>query len=816
MNFATGLKLGLVWIGLLLLVACHDRKNDPPAPAPASTFSVGGTVSGLSGSLTLANNGGDLRSVSASGAFTFATELAAGATYNVTVATQPDDQTCTVASATGSANADVTTVAVNCVTFRVRASVGPAGGTVTGPGGAQVVIPAGALTQATDIGVARPASGWPLPLPDDETLAGSIYEFTPHGLIFDKPVVIRLPVPAGAGNLGMLVSTFGEEWHHQDVLQDANFIELERSTFSWFSGYLITLCAYSGPPQVGACTTSHASGYTWATSTPANAILMTSGGSIGFSATNSYSVTGSAGTWSLDLDTLQTLHLTMRYSAEADCGNGTLQLRRFANGAPMQILRQVPAPLSPQGKGIATIDIPGAELDQGQAVFFVRFACTRPNGQSSGGGDWITLNGTNVPITGFSLGGTVTGLNSSGLEVQLGLREVVSVPAAASNFTFGALLQDGTNYEIRILRQPQGALCTLGNRTGTISGADVSNVAVNCTPVQSNFDGYAVVTNENLGSANLFGRNSGNGMTLVDTKVTGSTPHSVVMSPNGLFAYIGNMAQNSVSSFSVDATTHKLVPITLGSPTTANPSALAMDEAGSVLLVTNYNTSTGGGALSLFRVDGTTGVPSHVSTVPTGRLPAAVAIHPGGNFAYTANEGSSDVTMFQLNRATPSLTSIGTLTNVMQSASAMAIDENGNFAYVLGLFGNINRLSINPTSGDLNSIGFTSISGGTSCSSLAVQPDGDILYVACASSIGSFVRAYAIGIDGGLTAGPTTTLPTTGPASLSIGGGGLVMHVAMKSANLVATYRIGQSSGDLTFQNSVASPGGPSAIAATR
>ena len=67
----------------------------------AASFSVGGSVSGLSGTVVLQDNGGDDLSVAASGPFTFATKVATGAGYSVTVKTNPSGQTCTVASGTG-------------------------------------------------------------------------------------------------------------------------------------------------------------------------------------------------------------------------------------------------------------------------------------------------------------------------------------------------------------------------------------------------------------------------------------------------------------------------------------------------------------------------------------------------------------------------------------------------------------------------------------------------------------------------------------------------------------------------------------------
>src|SRR5271165_5336220 len=78
-------------------------------------YTVGGTVSGLSGTVVLQDNGGDSLSVSANGSFTFATSLAAGAPYSVTVASSPSGQACTAANASGTVgSANITSVTVSC------------------------------------------------------------------------------------------------------------------------------------------------------------------------------------------------------------------------------------------------------------------------------------------------------------------------------------------------------------------------------------------------------------------------------------------------------------------------------------------------------------------------------------------------------------------------------------------------------------------------------------------------------------------------------------------------------------------------------
>ena len=101
-----------------------------------TTYTVGGSVSGLSGTVVLQDNGGDNLSVAANGPFTFATPLASGAAYAVTVASSPAGQTCTVSSGSGTVgSANVTSVAVTC-TSAATYTVGGSVSGLSGDGGA--------------------------------------------------------------------------------------------------------------------------------------------------------------------------------------------------------------------------------------------------------------------------------------------------------------------------------------------------------------------------------------------------------------------------------------------------------------------------------------------------------------------------------------------------------------------------------------------------------------------------------------------------------------------------------------------------------
>ncbi len=81
-----------------------------------TTYTVGGSISGLTVSGLVLANGADTLDVAANAAmFTMPTGVASGATYDVTVQTQPAGFTCTVRNGSGTVTSDITTVTVNCV-----------------------------------------------------------------------------------------------------------------------------------------------------------------------------------------------------------------------------------------------------------------------------------------------------------------------------------------------------------------------------------------------------------------------------------------------------------------------------------------------------------------------------------------------------------------------------------------------------------------------------------------------------------------------------------------------------------------------------
>jgi hypothetical protein len=95
---------------------CHADASLVIPDGPPGTYRIVLDIDGLAaGSVVLENNGSDELTASGNGTFFFATALATGAPYDVTVKSQPMPQSCAVASGTGVVGqADVTDIAVRC------------------------------------------------------------------------------------------------------------------------------------------------------------------------------------------------------------------------------------------------------------------------------------------------------------------------------------------------------------------------------------------------------------------------------------------------------------------------------------------------------------------------------------------------------------------------------------------------------------------------------------------------------------------------------------------------------------------------------
>lgn len=373
------------------------------------------------------------------------------------------------------------------------AVIGPAGGTLTGPDGVQVVVPAGALDQPTTIGIARSAAGAPAALVAYPA-AGHIYEFTPHDLPFNLPVTIRMPVPGGASGTLFMASP-GQDWNVKDATVVNGVAEWARNSFSWVywsswaypSACFIPVSMLNDPywcgvPNIGASLSA----------TPPQALTQTPVYPRFYFGR---------------VDQAATLHFQSQVYVPGNCGNVTVELkrRRFNGstmtwGLPQTISTQSPA-LTVDGShlsGTATFDFSFTYQDNGRNEFALDLSTDCPGTLHDAHGDVTGYDYSNYRSTGavermyvvgniaqptafYAVGGSVSGLTGAGLGLVLQNNGGDNLPVAADgSFTFATAIADNAPYSVSVQTQPSGPFCTVQNGSGTIASADVTNVAVSC------------------------------------------------------------------------------------------------------------------------------------------------------------------------------------------------------------------------------------------------------------------------------------------------------------------------------------------------
>ena len=159
----------------------------------------------------------------------------------------------------------------------------------------------------------------------------------------------------------------------------------------------------------------------------------------------------------------------------------------------------------------------------------------------------VTVSCTEQP---FTLGGTITGLSTSGLLLANG-SDVLSVNANASSFTMPTAVNFGTSYSLTVQQQPVGLMCSFSSgvgitpSSGTMPASNVTTTALVCSP-QSYALGGSVsgLTSGTLVLANGTDTVSitGNGSFQFPTSVAYGASYSVTVqtAPSGLTCTVSN------------------------------------------------------------------------------------------------------------------------------------------------------------------------------------------------------------------------------------------------------------------------------------
>jgi 6-phosphogluconolactonase (cycloisomerase 2 family) len=133
---------------------------------------------------------------------------------------------------------------------------------------------------------------------------------------------------------------------------------------------------------------------------------------------------------------------------------------------------------------------------------------------------------------------------------------------------------------------------------------------------------------------------------------TGQTPIGSLADPNGKFLYVGDHMQDTISGYSIDPQSGALTRIS--GPTVAStgcpgchmntrPLRLVVHPTNNFAYVSNVAANT----LSIFGVNNGTLFPIS-APVPTGQHPFGVALDPSGSFLYVANKVDNTISAFSV------------------------------------------------------------------------------------------------------------------------------------------------------------------------
>jgi len=116
MHIAKTIKCIALYFLLMILPACGGGGG---GSSTTTSYSIRGTVSGLIGNVVLQDNNSDTLSITSNGTFTFATPVANSSNYNVSILTQPADQTCNLSNSSGTTTANVSSISLTCTNIPI-------------------------------------------------------------------------------------------------------------------------------------------------------------------------------------------------------------------------------------------------------------------------------------------------------------------------------------------------------------------------------------------------------------------------------------------------------------------------------------------------------------------------------------------------------------------------------------------------------------------------------------------------------------------------------------------------------------------------
>jgi len=411
----------------------------------------------------------------------------------------------------------------------------------------------------------------------------------------------------------------------------------------------------------------------------------------------------------------------------------------------------------------------------------------------------------------FTIGGTVTGLAGSGLVLQNNAGDDLAVGADGS-FSFATSLDDGADYGVTVKTQPTALqVCVAKQAFGTVAGAAVSSVTVNCSEVGADRFGFAA--NEGSDNVTAYTVSPDGSLSAATSYPLAGRPQHVTAHPSGKKLYASvYTGTEGVAQYTIDpaGTLSQNLNITTG--VGASPVFVGVEPKGRFAYV------IGDGQIHRLNIDAATGdLDGSTAVAVNGGNSRKLGFDPDGRFAFVPNVTSIEV--FRLDQSTG--VPISPPVSLALPAGGLvdvAVEPSGRFAYVStgNNPGTLLAYSIDQTTGALTSIG--SVPSGNTPFGMAIDPTGRFVYVANRNSHN--VSAYAINPrTGALTAvpGQPFSVGANTPNSVTVDRTGRFAYTANQGNSTISIFTIDRSTGALALQTApAAGANGPQFFALTK
>jgi 6-phosphogluconolactonase (cycloisomerase 2 family) len=721
------LALAVLLITCAHLTGCSpdvtNQSGSSGGPSGAAGYTVGGMVTGLVGAgLILQDNGGYLE-VAQSGRFTFPQSIATGASYAVTVFTQPSNpaQRCSVSNGSGSVgSANVTNVAVACDPPDFAVS-----GTIVGLVGSGLVL----QTNGINIPIAGNTFGVMLP-------SGTAYSI----VVSSQPTAPTQSCTVGNGS-GTLVAnvsnvtvncvtqTFtlsGSISNLQGtgivVENNGNVVPLSGNSFSLSlaSGSAYDIVVATQPTDLSqTCTPSNGGPGTIGSANVVVPIVCV---------TNTYTI-------SVEVNGLQTgaAGLTVLDNGAGNLlvsGNGTFTFATVVpSGQPYAVTvgtQPTGTPLVqycllPNGTGTVTnanVSVTLTCRNVGRALFAVN---TQTDPRNNNPGDIsayainaLTGNLTSAPGAPFAAGTAPYGIS---VDTQ---NQILYVINNISNdiSTFG-------------VAPATGVLTGLHTAPGyPTSGAFGGGFSVLVNPQAPDFV-YAGSDQAPDGLVDMFTASAGGVLSAPDPTTAGNDPEYMALNPAGTLLFAPELFDNDITVYSIGVN-GVLTPVP-GSPFpdtppgggNSGPAAIAVSPTAGYLYVAGMFNATvaaysydNSGTLTPLGPPYTFGTGTGVEVPPGNGL----AIDPTGRFLYVSSPIDNTVTQYAISAQTGLLTAVGTPVATGAGASNVNIEPSGHYLYVSNFTdGTISEYLIDPNTGILTQAPNSPFQSGPGVRSMAIE-----------------------------------------------------------------------------------------------